>query len=91
MSARLKHGTGRSSHIVLVPQPSDDPDDPLNWSLLQKDWVYFNICVGAAMLVTVPNGLVTSGIYTLTTIFDRSIEDIGALSGYVLLAVGCGA
>lgn len=27
----LKKGTGRSSHVVLVPQPSDDPNDPLNW------------------------------------------------------------
>lgn len=26
----LKHGTGRHSHIVLVPQPSDSPNDPLS-------------------------------------------------------------
>ena len=26
----LKKGTGRLSHVVLVPQPSDDPNDPLN-------------------------------------------------------------
>lgn len=28
-AAALKHGTGRYAHIVLVPQPSDDPNDPL--------------------------------------------------------------
>jgi hypothetical protein len=27
--------TGRS-HRVLVPQPSDNPHDPLNWSLTRK-------------------------------------------------------
>jgi hypothetical protein len=27
--AGLKMGTGKDSHIVLVPQPSDDPNDPL--------------------------------------------------------------
>ena len=27
----LKHGTGRFAHILLVPQPSDSPNDPLNW------------------------------------------------------------
>ena len=27
---RLKHGTGRFSHVLLVPQPSDSPNDPLN-------------------------------------------------------------
>ena len=26
----LKKGCGRYSHVVLVPQPSDDPNDPLN-------------------------------------------------------------
>ena len=24
----LKRGTGRHAHVVLVPQPSDDPNDP---------------------------------------------------------------
>jgi hypothetical protein len=27
---RLKHGTGRYSNVILVPQPSDSPNDPLN-------------------------------------------------------------
>lgn len=34
---RLKHGTGKFSHILLVPQPSDSPNDPLNWPLWKKD------------------------------------------------------
>jgi hypothetical protein len=29
ISQRLKHGTGKNAHIVLVPQPSYDPNDPL--------------------------------------------------------------
>ena len=24
----LKRGTGKYSHIILIPQPSDDPGDP---------------------------------------------------------------
>lgn len=28
----LKHGTGRYSDVILVPQPSDSPNDPLNVS-----------------------------------------------------------
>ena len=35
----LKHGTGRNAHIVLVPQPSDDPNDPLNWPKWKKHMV----------------------------------------------------
>jgi hypothetical protein len=26
----LKHSTGRYEHVILVPQPSDSPNDPLN-------------------------------------------------------------
>ena len=36
VTGRLKHGTGRNAHIVLVPQPSEDPNDPLNWSTYKK-------------------------------------------------------
>ena len=32
----LKHGKGRDKDIVLAPQPSDDPNDPLNWSWAKK-------------------------------------------------------
>ena len=27
-AGELKRGTGKYSHIVLLPQPSDDPSDP---------------------------------------------------------------
>jgi hypothetical protein len=33
----MKHGVGRDAHIVLAPQPSEDPNDPLNWSSLRKE------------------------------------------------------
>lgn len=35
MHARHAEGTGRRD-IVLVPTPSDDPDDPLNWAPRRK-------------------------------------------------------
>jgi hypothetical protein len=35
----LKHGKGKNEHIVLVPQPSDDPNDPLNWPQWKKHLV----------------------------------------------------
>jgi hypothetical protein len=33
----LKKGTGRNAHVVLIPQPSNDLNDPLNWPLWQRD------------------------------------------------------
>lgn len=33
---RAKHASGSEKDIVLVPAPSADPDDPLNWSPRRK-------------------------------------------------------
>lgn len=30
------HAEGKQHDIVLVPKPSNDPDDPLNWSPRRK-------------------------------------------------------
>jgi hypothetical protein len=37
VSSTLKRGTGKQQHIVLVPQPSNDLNDPLRWPLWQRD------------------------------------------------------
>lgn len=37
--ALLKRGSGKDSEVVLVPQPSRDPNDPLNWPLWQRDLI----------------------------------------------------
>ncbi|KAI9710563.1 MAG: hypothetical protein M1820_002699 [Bogoriella megaspora] len=36
-AARLK--TTNDGKTVLIPQPSDDPDDPLNWQRRKKYWI----------------------------------------------------
>ena len=33
---RAKHASGSQNDVVLIPAPSDDPDDPLNWSAKRK-------------------------------------------------------
>ena len=33
---RAKHASGGQNDVVLIPAPSDDPDDPLNWSTARK-------------------------------------------------------
>ena len=41
-----------ADHVVLIPQPSDDPEDPLNWPLSKKilmlSIVSFASCIGLA-------------------------------------------
>ncbi|PIL28613.1 hypothetical protein GSI_08655 [Ganoderma sinense ZZ0214-1] len=39
----LKRGTGKSSHVVLLPQSSDDPCDPLNWPRWKKEACFWTL------------------------------------------------
>lgn len=45
----LKHGTGKDSHIVLSPQPSEDPNDPLNWSMFKKEAILGILLLGGML------------------------------------------
>jgi len=37
----VQHMEGSNSDIVLVPQPTRDPNDPLNWSRMRKEYHYW--------------------------------------------------
>ena len=43
---RLRKVVRKNEAVILVPQPSDDPNDPLNLSLLQRDlwFLLFGYC-----------------------------------------------
>lgn len=43
-AAGLKKATGKNSEVILVPQPSSDPNDPLNWPLWQRDLILAFYC-----------------------------------------------
>ena len=38
--------TARGGTTVLIPQPSEDPNDPLNWSWLKKQSVFLALLPG---------------------------------------------
>lgn len=89
IAAGLKHGTGRNAHIVLAPQPSEDPNDPLNWAQWKKE-VFALILLFGAMLNAATNGpLLNSSIVVIATELNVSITDVAVLGGYNLLAAGC--
>jgi hypothetical protein len=85
----LKHGTGRDAHIVLAPQPSEDPNDPLNWSAWKKELCLVILVYGAMLNAATIGPLLNSSIVVIATDLNRSITDIVVISGYNLLAVGC--
>jgi hypothetical protein len=46
----LRHDKGKDSDVLLVPQPSSSPNDPLNWPLWKKDLILFLICIDTAVV-----------------------------------------
>lgn len=44
-----KHASGAQNDIVLVPSPSGDPNDPLNWSARRKLLSTACVCVCVAL------------------------------------------
>ena len=53
-TSHLKHASGKNSHIILAPQPSEDPNDPLNWSTFQKHFVLGIIMFGTIVHCAAP-------------------------------------
>lgn len=87
-TAALKHGSGKDSHIILVPQPSDDPNDPLNWSDTRKLIIVLIVGLGTILNAATIGPLLNAGLYTISLDFHTSIGKITLISGYQLLVAG---
>ncbi|KAL8280315.1 hypothetical protein RQP46_007232 [Phenoliferia psychrophenolica] len=82
----LKHGTGRNSHVVLVPQPSDDPRDPLNWPRWKKEACFWSICYTAGLVGAV-GPLLAPGYVLLAGEWGVSVPKVAATNGALILAL----
>lgn len=78
--------------IVLIPCPSDDPNDPLNWSRGRK-WLH----VFCLVVYTFATGIPGTCIYSILTDISKapgvhvSVSDLNAGTGYLFLFLGLGA
>jgi hypothetical protein len=54
LTGGLKNGTRKDRNIVLAPQPSEDPNDPLNWSKAKKEINLLILAFGATLHASVP-------------------------------------
>ncbi|OBT71360.1 hypothetical protein VF21_09428 [Pseudogymnoascus sp. 05NY08] len=88
ITAALKHGTGKDAHIILTPQPSEDPNDPLNWTTIKKLFVMCTICFGSILYAATFGPLLNAGLFTIATEFEVPIGSITLISGYQLLVAG---
>jgi MFS family permease len=85
----LKHGKGRNSHIVLSPQPSEDPNDPLNWPLWKKEVIIAILCLGAMLYAGTNGPFLNASYFEMSQQINTSITTVVLASGYNLLAAGC--
>ncbi|EEP82993.1 conserved hypothetical protein [Uncinocarpus reesii 1704] len=73
--------------IILVPQPSDDPNDPLNWPLWRRDLILAILSL-ASVICTTTSPLMAANSVTIATQLRRTFTDVALLTGYHLCAVG---
>ncbi|KAF1998045.1 MFS general substrate transporter [Amniculicola lignicola CBS 123094] len=84
--ASLKYDeTGK---ILLVPQPSDDPNDPLNWPLWKRDGIVFILSLLSVIAATLSPLLAADTVSLAIFVFQRPFTDMALLTGYHLLGVG---
>lgn len=73
--------------IILVPQPSDDPNDPLNWPLWQRDLICFILSM-SAIFATCLGPILAANTVTISLYMGRNFTQVAILTGYFLLGVG---
>lgn len=87
-TAGLRHGSGKNSHIVLVPQPSEDPNDPLNWPRYKKFAAMMIVAFGGCLYASTVSGLLNAALFDIAADYNKTIGDIALINGYQLLVAG---
>ncbi|KAL8878277.1 MAG: hypothetical protein Q9198_003872 [Flavoplaca austrocitrina] len=77
----------KSNAIILVPQPTDDPNDPLNWPLWKRD-VILLILSTMSVIASTLSPLLAANTVTLAIYFGRDFTQMALLTGYHLCGVG---
>ncbi|KAL2828682.1 major facilitator superfamily domain-containing protein [Aspergillus cavernicola] len=85
--SNLKYDRSGSVPILLVPQPSDDPNDPLNWPLWKRDLTLFALSLVSVLCATT-SSVMAAGTVTLSRYYKKSFMSIALLTGYHLCGTG---
>ncbi|CAI4216809.1 unnamed protein product [Parascedosporium putredinis] len=86
----LKCDTSGPEPIVLVPQPSDDPEDPLNWPLWKRDVITFVLSL-SAIFATSLGSILAADTMVMVVMFRTTFTKVALMTGYFLLGVGAAA
>ncbi|KAF2203835.1 serine/threonine kinase 16 [Delitschia confertaspora ATCC 74209] len=83
----LKHGTGKNKDIVLVPQPSESPRDPLNWPQWKKELLLLIISLDTAV-VGAWGPMISPGYVDMAKQFNLSYNSLNGGLGWAIFAIG---
>ncbi|KAL5333764.1 major facilitator superfamily domain-containing protein [Aspergillus crustosus] len=83
----LKYDRSGLVPILLVPQPSDNPNDPLNWPLWRRDLTLFALSIIAVLCATT-SSVMAAGTVALSVYYKKSFMSIALLTGYHLCGTG---
>jgi hypothetical protein len=86
-TSTLKTDNSGPVPIILVPQPSDDPNDPLNWPLWKRDLITFILSI-TAIFATALGPILAANTVTLVISLRVTFTRVALLTGYFLLGVG---
>ncbi|KAJ5513438.1 hypothetical protein N7463_002990 [Penicillium fimorum] len=82
---QMKYGTGKHSTVILVPQPSNSPNDPLNWPQWKKNLIYAVLFSNSIIFSSIPPPVIAPSMVLMSMTLKRSIKDITMLTAYQLL------
>lgn len=75
--------------IVLMPQPSDSPNDPLNWSYFRKFWHFTLMTFITAFTAAISNDAGASQD-SLNEIYGISYDAMNTGAGVLFISIGLG-
>ncbi|KAJ5996568.1 hypothetical protein N7522_008228 [Penicillium canescens] len=73
--------------VILVPQPSDDPNDPLNWPLWRRDLI-LAILSFVTVLCTTTSSILAANTVTIADYENITFTAAALLTGYHLCGTG---
>ncbi|KAM5526419.1 major facilitator superfamily transporter [Fusarium oxysporum f. sp. phaseoli] len=86
-ASHLKHGTGKNKNIVLIPQPSDDPNDPLNFPFSKKMVILSVTGFGISIFASTVGPLLNASFVPISVELDTTVAKLVNATGYQTITV----
>ncbi|KAI6432119.1 hypothetical protein MCOR21_003590 [Pyricularia oryzae] len=83
----LKKGKGRYRDVILVPQPTDSPNDPLNWPQWKKEMVLLIVAMSAAV-VGAYGPMLSPGFVQVSSDLGITVQMLSEATAWLILSIG---